>query len=184
VKLPRRLDEKGRLSNRLDGPSDLAGVQVEARPLEHLFVFFEKCFRDDQFEPARNRQLQDQGFRGAETKTFVSRTALTTRTTSFPAIATNLQIDFPQRKLIDSLGFRLPLDGGQGRWFLHEVPEVVLDAHNDGLRLPAPVDHKPLSILLDPPQDLPELGPGSQGGNDFGHGFSYWNGESLRYAFE
>lgn len=92
-------------------------------------------------------------------------------------------MDFPQGKLIESLGFRLALDGGQGRGLFHEVPEVVLDTHNDGLRLPAPVYHKPLLILLNPPQDLPELGSGSQGGNDFGHGFGYWNGESLLYAF-
>jgi len=123
-------------------------------------------------------------FGWAKTMRFVSRTALTNRTASFPAIATDLDINFPQGKLIESLGLRLALDCGQGRRLLYEVPEVVLHTHNDGLRLTAPVHDKPLLILLDSLQDLAELGPGSQCRYDFGHGLGCRDGDPLLSILE
>jgi hypothetical protein len=100
-----------------------------------------------------------------------SRTILATHTAAFPAITTDLDVDFPQGELIESLGFRLALDCGQGRRALDEIPEVVLNAHNHRLGFPAPVYDKPLVIFLDSLQDLSELGPGNQSGYGLGHCF-------------
>ena len=112
--------------------------------------------------------------------TFVSRTALMGGTAAFPASAPDHQIDFPEGELIDPLRLRLAPEGGKGRRGVrHELSQVIFHAHNDGLRLPAPVDHEPLLILLDTSQDLAELGSGGQGGHDFGHSFGTRNDKSL-----
>ena len=93
--------------------------------------------------------------------TFVSRTALTAGTAAFSASTSDLKVDLPGGKLIESLGLRLPSDRGNGsRRASHEFSQVILHAHDDSLRLSSPVNYKALFILFDPPQNLPELSPG------------------------
>jgi hypothetical protein len=41
--------------------------------------------------------------------------------------------------------------------------EVVLDAHDDGLRFTPAINDEPVVLFLDTPDDLPELGPGGRG---------------------
>jgi hypothetical protein len=88
-------------------------------------------------------------------------------TASFPAVASHLQVDFSRRKRVEPLPFGLALDGSQGRWFRREIAKVILDAHDDGLGLAAPVDDKSLLISLYPSQDLSELCAGRQSRHDF-----------------
>jgi hypothetical protein len=44
--------------------------------------------------------------------------------------------------------------------------EVVLDAHDDRLRFTPSVNNEPFVLFFDPPDDLPELRPGREGGDD------------------
>ncbi len=110
-------------------------------------------------------------FRCAETTTFVSRTALTPGTASVLAVASDLDVYLPQGELIEPLGFCPALNRRKGPRALHEVPEVILDAHNYRLRFPALIDDKALLIVFDPPEDLSELGPGGKRWYDFSHCF-------------
>jgi hypothetical protein len=79
----------------------------------------------------------------------------------------DLQFDFPRRKLVEPLLLGLALDSSQYRRFPYEIAEVVLDAHDDGLGLSAPVDDKPFLIPFYPSEDLSELRAGGQGRHDF-----------------
>jgi hypothetical protein len=88
---------------------------------------------------------------------------------SFPPIAPDFQVDGAQGELIEALGFGLPLDRRQSAGTLYEVSEVILDAHNDRLRRAALIDHEPLLIVLDPLEDLSELGAGGESWYDSCH---------------
>src|SRR5579863_1914838 len=116
---------------------------------------------------SRIRASSPRSFKWAETTTLVSRTALTRATASFPAVALDLQVDFSGRKLVEPVLLGFALDGSQGRRFLYKIAKVILDAHDDGLRLAAPANNKALPISFYSSQDLPELGAGGQGRNNF-----------------
>jgi hypothetical protein len=80
---------------------------------------------------------------------------------AFPASTSDLKVDLPEGKLIEPLGLRLPSDRGNGRRRAsHEFSQVILHAHDDSLRLSSAIHYKAFFILLDPPQNLPELSPG------------------------
>jgi len=86
--------------------------------------------------------------------------------------------------LFKSLGLGLSLYRDQSARPLHEVLEVVLDAHNHGLRFPALIDYKPLLVVLDSLQNLPELGSSRESRYDFCHCFLGANGACLLSAFD
>jgi hypothetical protein len=95
-------------------------------------------------------------------------------------VAFDLQVDFPRGKLVDPLLLGLALDGSQGRRFPYEIAEVVLDAHDDGLGLSAPVDDEAFLIPFYSSEDLSELGAGSQGRDDLRDILGGSNGGSPR----
>jgi hypothetical protein len=92
----------------------------------------------------------------------------------------NLAVDFAHVQRADAFMFRLLPNGAVGRRRWSDVPDVVLDAHDDDGRLSAAADQETLVLFPSSPQDLSELSARGYGGNTIAYGFCRLFNNDLR----
>jgi hypothetical protein len=84
----------------------------------------------------------------------------------------DLGIDIAHGQFVKAFAPALGPDGfKKSRWGSDGVDEII-NPHNYGLGLASAADDKAFVLVFDALHNLAELGPGSEGRYDCGHGFS------------